>query len=99
MKNAQLIVAVSRSLEAYADGDRAGALAALDGITADPIPDRPAWIANELERRTRDSQCPAAARDWISLARDRLRLESGEDVRASIPVVLALNSALTCLRA
>lgn len=66
-----------------------------------PLPDRPEWIAHELERRAdaRDVPCPQAAAEWIEHARHRLRRELGEDVPgAVVPVPLALRSALTCLQ-
>ncbi len=79
------MVAISRSLEAY---------------EADPPPDRPEWVAAELERRTAQEACPAAARDCIELARDRLRRERGESVIGTVvPVPLALRFALNCLQA
>ena len=101
---APLIVRVSRALEAYEAGDKPAALAALEGLQAAPVPDRPEWLAVEMERRAVTVQggglSPAAALDWVELARDRLRRELGEDVAwAVVPVPLALRSALNCLGA
>lgn len=98
---ARLIVAVTKSLEAYQSGNLPAALSALGGYAPGALPDRPEWIANELERRAdaaRSGPSPAAALDWIGLARDRLRKEMGEPVQfAVVPVPLALRSALGCL--
>ena len=101
---ARLIVATTRALELYEGGDLLGALKALDGIEADPLPDRPEWIAAQLERHhaagLAGQPVPAAARDWIALARDRLRQELGEPITFDfVSVLLALRSALTCLGA
>jgi hypothetical protein len=100
---ARLIVATIRALNLYEAGVLPGALAALDGHAPAPLPDRPEWIASELERRAagaRSGPVPAAALDWVGLARDRLRQEIGEPVRfAVVPVPLALRSALGCLGA
>lgn len=99
---AHLIVRISRALEAYEAGDPTAAIVALDGLHASALPDRPEWLANELEQRAASAQhgapVPAAALDWVGLARDRLRRETGEDVLGAVtPVRLALRSALTCL--
>lgn len=51
MTVAQLIVACRAALEHYEDGDAVAALAALEGIHADRLPDAPEWVARELERR------------------------------------------------
>lgn len=101
MKLTTLTVAATRALEAYEAGDLQGALAILEGIEAAPLPDRPEWIAHELERRAdaRDVPCPQAAAEWIEQARDRIRRELGETaLGAVVPVPLALKSALTCLQ-
>jgi F420-0:gamma-glutamyl ligase-like protein len=101
MKLTILTVATVRALEAYEAGDLRGALASLEGIEAAPLPDRPEWIAHELEQRAdrRDTPCPQAAAEWIEHARARIRRELGEDViGAVVPVRLALQSALTCLQ-
>ena len=102
MKTAELIVRISRALEAYEGGDKPAALQALDGLHGAPLPDRPEWLAVEMERRATTAQggglVPAAALDWVELARDRLRREMGEDVLgAVVPVPLALRSALGCI--
>lgn len=104
MKTADLIVKISHALEAYEAGDRPAALLALEGLHGAPLPDRPEWLATELERRATTAQqggmVPAAALDWVDLARDRLRREMGEDVLgAVVPVPLALRSALGCIGA
>lgn len=102
MKNAQLIVAASNALELYEAGDKQAALDRLQGIFAAPLPDHPEWIASELEKRANlpGVACPAAAREWIEHAQDRLRRELGADILgAVVPVPLALRSALTCLNA
>ncbi|MCF7992125.1 MAG: hypothetical protein K9M02_16930 [Thiohalocapsa sp.] len=102
---ARSIVAISRALELYEAGKPADALAALDNLgEPDPLPDRPEWLAAQMEHRSDAAQAgalsPAAALDWVALARDRLRLEQGEDVDgANVPVPLALRSALNCLGA
>jgi hypothetical protein len=101
---ARLIVATTRALELYQAGDLPAALAALDGIEADPLPDRPEWIATQLERYhaagLAGQPVPGAARDCIALARDRIRKELGEPVQfAVMPVPLALRTALGCLGA
>jgi hypothetical protein len=101
---ARLIVAASRSLECYEAGDLAGALVALDGFHARPLPERPEWIAAEFDRlyATAYSGGPvtASALDCIDLARERIRLELGEPVKFAImPVRMALRSALNCLGA
>lgn len=101
---ARLIVATSRSLECYEAGDLPGALGALDGFRARPLPERPEWLATELERDSaaalHGQPVPAAALDCIDLARDRIRKEMGEPVRFAImPVRLALRTALTALGA
>lgn len=101
---ARLIVAASRSLECYEAGDLSGALAALDGFHARPLPERPEWLATELERQSdaalHGQPIPAAALDCFELARDRIRTEMGEPVQFAImPVRLALRSALTALGA
>jgi hypothetical protein len=84
MRNSQLIIAVSKALEAYESGNPEAALEALSGIQADTLPDRPEWITNELEVRATAAQAgyavPAAARDWVALAQDRLRREAGEEI-------------------
>lgn len=104
MKTAELIVHISRALEAYEAQDLPAALAALNGLNAAQLPDRPEWIAHELEQRAASVQrgglVPAAALDWVELARDRLHREMGEDVLGAVtPVRLALNSALRCIGA
>jgi hypothetical protein len=103
VKTAALITRISWALEQYERGDRLAALLALDGIEGDPLPDHPAWLANEAARRAEGAQKgyldPTAARDWIDLARDRLRAEMGVNVGTLTPVPLALNSALACLGA
>ena len=101
MKLTTLTIAIDRALDRYEAGDLQGALAALDGIEAAPLPDRPEWIAHELEAHAdrRGEPCPQAAAEWIEHARDRIRRELGETVAgaAVAPVRLALNSAAKCL--
>ncbi len=71
------------------------------GGHGDPLPDHPAWDVATVERRADAPAAPAtvsaAVRDWIELARDRLRHELGEDVPAAVPVPLALTTALDLL--
>ena len=76
-------------------GDLSGALAALDGFHARTLPERPEWLATELERQSaaalHGQPIPAAALDCFELARDRIRKEMGEPVQFAImPVRLAL---------
>ncbi|MDI9620964.1 MAG: hypothetical protein QM379_03710 [Acidobacteriota bacterium] len=90
------------ALHCYAAGHVADALRVLDAIPAgDPLPDHPAWDVATVERRADAPAAPAtvsaAVRDWIELARDRLRHELGEDVPAAVPVPLALTTALDLL--
>lgn len=101
---ASLIVAASNALELYQAGDLPAALAALGGFDPDPLPERPEWIATELERRHAATLAggphTGAALDYLDFARDRLRQELGEPVKYAImPVPLALRSALRCLGA
>jgi len=89
MSVAKLIVAISNALEKVPLGD--------------PLPAKPIWQLREIEQRSqmaRSGPVPAAARDWVDIARDRLRKELGEPVAgACVPVRLALRSALKCLGA
>ena len=100
---ARLIVATTTALEAYQAGRLVDALEALDGIEADPIPERPEWVAGMLESRAeaaRHGPVPAAARDWIALARDRLGHEMGGPNPGALPSVpCSLRSALRVLGA
>ena len=67
---ARLIVAASRALDLYEAGNLAGALSALDGFHARPLPERPEWLATELERQSdaamHGQPVPAAALDVSS---------------------------------
>jgi hypothetical protein len=103
MKTAQLITRISTALAAYEQGDRVAALDALERIDADTLPEHPVWLAQEAVARSEAAQKgyldPVAARDWIELARDRIRQEMGADVVALTPVSIALKSALACLGA
>lgn len=89
-----------RALHRYTAGDLLGALEILDALPgADPLPDHVHWNVAELERRVAGDPAAinSAARDWVELARDRIRRELGEDVTAVVPVPLALTSALGVL--
>jgi len=101
---ARLIVATSTALELYEAGDLPAALKALDGFDPDPLPDRPEWIATQLERHhaagLAGSPVPAAALDCIGEAKLRIRRELGEDILGAVwPVPSALRTALNALGA
>ena len=94
---------LQEALHLYASGRLGDALHALDVVPdGDPLPDHPAWDVAEVERRAATPDAPstvsAAVRDWVELARDRLRRELGEDVPAAVPVPLALMTALELLQ-
>ncbi len=104
MKITPMIIAISAALEHYEQGDLQGALKLLENFEVERLPDRSEWLAMQLERRAQAGQSgapvPAAAADWVGLARDRIRRELGEDILGAVtPVRLALRSALTCLGA
>jgi hypothetical protein len=99
---ARLIVAAAYALEHYDAGDLPAALAALDGMEADPLPDHPCWLAAALAQRSavtmRGELAVVVARNWMAEARHRLRRELGEDILGAVtPVHLALRSALHCV--
>jgi len=85
------------ALAAYNGGDLQ---AALDALRA--VPDRSEdKLEASLEKTASDPYSHAsitgAIESYMSLARDRIRAELGEDVIAVCPVPLALNSALSLL--
>jgi len=100
MKTATAIL--REALHYYLAGNPAEALRTLEVIpAADPLPESLAWVATECERRAAAPAAPstisAAARDWVELARDRLRRELGADVVAPVPVPLALGTAIALI--
>lgn len=90
---------VTAALHHYTAGRLAEALELLDELPgAEPLLAHPSWEATRLERRlAAGTAMTAALRDWLELARDRIRQEMGEDLIAVVPVPLALTTALRLL--
>jgi len=94
---------INAALAAYEEGDPRTALNILVSL-----PDPPTINLNDegsrnlMEARLRATKAgrpiPAAALDWIALARHRLRKELGEQELGIVPVGLALRTALSCIR-
>lgn len=93
--------AIDAALDAYEAGNLREALNLLVGLGEPPgfdlaSPEGEAIVGARC--RAVDRPLPAAALEWITLARDRLRFELGDSAGpAVVPVTLALGTALGCL--
>lgn len=101
LNTAELVRSIVGALELSERNMPLNALALLEGFEPSPLPDRPEWIARQLEIRASDRArgiSLEAALDWVALARERLQREAdGEELLGSVPVRLCLRSALHCL--
>lgn len=93
--------AIDAALDAYEAGNLREALNCLVGLGEPPVFDLDSPEGEAImgaRARALDRPLPAAALEWVALARDRLRFELGDSAGpAIVPVPVSLNTALGCL--